>query len=87
MRCRIVEKLQHQRVPFQALLDDAALYPCSPAMDQPHVMQPGGVSLVQVLFDDRRDVARREGMKVDAAFDGDRERVLILHSQGVPGFS
>ena len=94
MRRRIVKKLQHERVPFQGLLHDAALHPCPAAMDEPHLMQAGGVSLVQVLFDDGRDVAGRKGVKVEVPFDRNPKRpalsgaegVLILHSQGVAGF-
>ena len=52
MRRGIVKKLQHERMAFQGLLDDAALHPCPAAMDEPHLMQAGGVSLVQVFFDD-----------------------------------
>ena len=49
--------------------------------------KPGRVSLVDVLFHDRRDVAGREGVEVERAFDGNPKRVLILHSQSVAGFS
>ena len=41
---------------------------CTPdpaAVDEPHLAQAGGVSFVQVLFDDGRNVARREGVKVE----------------------
>ena len=87
MRCLIVKKLQHERVPLQGPLHDAALHPCPAAMDEPNFMQAGGVSFVQVLFDDRRNVAGGEGVKVEVAFDRKPKRVLILHSQGVAGFS
>ena len=72
MRRRIVKKLQHERMPLQGLLDDAALHACPAAVDEPHLAQAGGVCFVQILFDDGRDVARREGMKVEGAFDGNR---------------
>ena len=81
MRRRIVKKHQYHRVPLQALLDEASLHSRPAAMDEPHHVQPGRVSIVQVLFHDRRDVAGREGMQVELAFDGTPKRVLILHSQ------
>ena len=87
MRRRIVKKFHHERMAFEGLLHDAALHPCPAAVDEPDLMQAGGVSLVQVLFDDGRDVAGREGVKVEVPFDGNPKRVLILHSQGVAGFS
>jgi hypothetical protein len=87
MRRRIVKKLHHERVPFQGLLHDAALHPRPAAMDEPHLMQAGGVCLVHVLFDDGGDVAGRKGVKVEVPFDRNPKRVLILHSQGVAVFS
>lgn len=87
MRRRIVKKFQYERVAFEGLLDDAALHPAPAAMDEPDFMKAGGVGFVQVLFHDRRNVAGRERVKVEVAFDGNPKRVLILHSQGVAGFS
>src|SRR5262245_56650952 len=74
-------------MPFERLLDDAALHAGAAAMNQPHLPQPGGVCLGEVLFNDRRDVARREGVQIEGAFDRNAERfflsrverVLILH--------
>lgn len=83
MRRRIVEKLQHEGVPFEGLLHDPALHPRATAMNQPHLAQSFRMRLVEVLFDDRGDVARREGVEVELAFDGDPQRVLILHCYGV----
>jgi hypothetical protein len=87
MRRRIVKKLQHERVPLKGLLNDAALHTCSAAMDEPDLTQAGGVSLVQILLDDGRDVAGRKGVEVEVPFDWNPERVLILHSQSEAGFS
>jgi hypothetical protein len=87
MRRRIVEKFQHERVPLQGLLHNAALHPGPAAMDEPDLAQAGCVRDVEVLFDDRRDVSGREGMKVEEAFNRNPKRVLILHSQAVAGFS
>jgi hypothetical protein len=91
----IIKKLRHQWMSFERLLDDAALNAHAPAMDEPHLSQTRGVCFIQILFDDGRDVARREGMKIEDSFDGDSQRpalgivegVLILHRQPVAGFS
>jgi hypothetical protein len=95
MRRWIVKKFHYERVPFERLLHDAPLHSCPPAMDEPYLAQAGGVGFIQVLFDDRRDVARREGVEVEGSFDGDPQRpalsgaegVLILHGQDVAGLS
>ena len=87
MRRCIVQKFQHQRVPFEHLLDDAALYTLPAAVDEPHLSEPCGVCFIDVLFDNRRDVSRGETVKVEAALDGNAERVLILHlSAARPAF-
>ena len=79
MRCRIVEKSQHQRVPIEGLLHDSALYARSAAMNEPHFMQSYSVRLVEVLFDDRWDIARGENVEIELALDRNPQRVLILH--------
>ena len=55
-------------MPFQGLLHDAALDSSPAAMDEPHLTQAGSVSLVDVLFDDGRDVAGCEGVEVEVSF-------------------
>lgn len=95
MRRGVVEKLQHQGMPIEGLLDDAALDAHAPAMDKPHVAQAGGVGFIQILFDDRGDIARGEGVQIEDTLDGDPqgpalsgvEGVSILHRQPVAGFS
>ncbi len=62
MRRLIVKKLRHERVSLQGLLDNASLDSCPPAVNQPHLPQAGGVCFIQILFYDRGDVARREGV-------------------------
>jgi hypothetical protein len=79
MGSRVVEKLQHERVPVEDLLDDPALHASSATVNEPHFTQSYSVSLVEVLFHDRRNIARWEGVKIELAFDGDAQRVLILH--------
>jgi len=70
-------------VALERLVDDAALHPLPAAMDESDIAEPGGVRFVEILLNDRGDVSRREGVQVEGAFDGDPERVLILHRYGV----
>ena len=73
---------------FEHLLHDAALHALPAAVNEPHLAQAGGVCLVEVLFDDGGDVAGREGVQIEAAFDGNPEAGPDLApSQGVAGFS
>ena len=76
---RIVKKLRHERVFLECLLDDTPLNADAPAVHEPNFRQPSLVRLVDVLFDDRWDVARRESVEIEHAFDGYPDRVLILH--------
>ena len=90
MRRRVVKKFHDQRVAFEHLLHDAALHAAAPSVDQTDFAETGALRLVEVLVDDRGDVSWREGMQIEGGFDGDSERVLILHRlQGVlrPGAS
>ena len=85
---RIVKKLQYERVPFERLLDDAPLNAEAAAVNEANLCQPRFVRLVDVLFDHRWDVARRERVEIEHAFDGYPDRVLILHRYRVGiGFS
>jgi len=84
MRRRVVKKFHDQRVAFEHLLHDAALHAVAPSVNQTDFAETGGLRLVEVLFDDGRDVWCRERMQIERAFDGNPERVLILHRlQGV----
>ena len=75
----IVKKLRHERVPLECFLDDAPLNAAAAAVNEANLCQPGLVRLVDVLFDHRRDVTRRESVEIESAFDGDSDWVLILH--------
>ena len=79
MGCRIVKKLQYERVPLECLLDDAPLNAAAAAVNEANLRQPSLVRLVDVLFDHRWDVARGESVEIEHAFDGYPDRVLILH--------
>ena len=68
-----------QRMPFERLLHDAALHAAPAPVDQPYLPQAGRVRLVDVLIDDRRDIARRKRVEIERAFDRNPQWVLILH--------
>ena len=95
VRRGVVEKLQHQRMPLEGLLDDPALDAGAPSMDEPHVAEARRVCFIQILFDDGGDVARGEGVQIEDTFDGNPqgpalsgvEGVLILHRQPVAALS
>lgn len=76
MRRRVVPEFDHQRMPIERGLDDAALDPASAAMNDPDAIESCGCCGSDVLVHDGRDVARREGMQVDLAFDGNLVRQL-----------
>ena len=79
MRRRIVKKLHDERMAFERLLHDAALHAAAASVNEPNLAQPGGVCLVDVLVDDRRDIARRKRVEIERAFDRNPQRVSILH--------
>ena len=65
-----VPELHHERMVLECLLDDAALNAFAASVNQPHLAQACFVRGGDVLGDDRCDVARREGVEVERAFDG-----------------
>ena len=67
---RVPEGLD-QRVIRERLLDDPALDPLAAAMNEADLTEACVVCRIHVLFDDRLDVARREGVKIERAFDRD----------------
>ena len=80
---RVVEKLQYTRVPLEGIVHDAALHTEATTVDETDLAQAGGMRFIDVLFHHRRDIARRERMEVENAFDWNPKRVLILHSYRV----
>jgi hypothetical protein len=55
---------------LKCLLDHSALDASSASVNQTNLVEPRSVRGADVLRDDRCDVARRERVKVDRAFDG-----------------
>ena len=58
-------------VPLQRLLNDASLNAFAAAVNQPDLTQTRVIGRVDVLLDDRGDVAGREGVQVEVVFDRD----------------
>ena len=65
VRFRRIPELLDEGMIFQRLLDDAALNTLAASVNQAHLSEAGFVCGGDVLGDDRRDVARREGMQVE----------------------
>ncbi len=82
MRARIVPELGDARMTLERGLHETALHAVPAAVDEPDVAQTGGGRRRHEFDDDRRDVARREGVQVDLAFDRDAENVnglVVIH--------
>lgn len=68
---RVIPERRDEFVPLEDGLDDGALHTSAPAVDEADLGQAAFVCRPQVLFDDRRDVPRFEGVKVEFGVDGD----------------
>lgn len=71
MRIRVVPEGDDQFVPIEDRVHDAPLNAAAAAVDQPHFGEPAPVRRMQVLGDDRGNVARREGVQVEFGIDRD----------------
>src|SRR6185369_11315562 len=69
MRFGCVPECDDERVPLERLLHDAALDSLAAAVNEAHFAQSTLPSRVDVLLDDRLDVAWRERVKIKAVFD------------------
>lgn len=79
MRRRVVEKFDNERVFLERVLNDPALYASTAAVHEPNLAQTGRLRRLDVFDDDRRDVGRSEGMKIERVFDGDAVWFLLGH--------
>jgi len=61
-------------------LNDFALNPDAPAVDQPDLGEPARGRRVQVLVDDRGNITRRERVEVERILDRDANR--LVYSRG-----
>jgi hypothetical protein len=81
----IVVELRHERMAVENLLDDAALDALAAAMNQPDFPQASRVRGADVFVNDRGNVWRGEGMKVEALLDRKPHRVFIAHGYSFVG--
>jgi len=71
VRALIVEEAVYQRMPFERLLHDAALNTFPASMNQTHLSKAECVRFVDVFLDDRRYIARFEGVQIELSLDRD----------------
>jgi hypothetical protein len=76
----VIPEFQNQRVPIERRLHDATLYSATAAVHDPHFRQPRLRRRPDVLFDNRGDVPRRKGMKVELGFDRYSDWIWISHT-------
>jgi len=82
VRARIVPEFGDARMTLERGLHETALNAAPAPVDEPHLAQTGGGRRRHEFDDDRRDVARREGMQVDLVFDRDAQSVkgrVVIH--------
>ena len=71
MRFGSVPEGLDQRMFLERLLNDSPLNALAAAMNEAHFIEARFVCSVHVLFDNRLDVARREGVEIERAFNRD----------------
>ena len=69
MRLGSVPEFFDERMTIERLLHDGALHAFAASVDQANLSETLSVRRVDVLVDDRRDVARPERMKIERVFD------------------
>ena len=79
MRAWIVVEGSHQVVAFEGALHSRPLDADAPSVHQADFAQPSRVSFVDVLFNDRGDVAGLKGVEVELGFDRDPHG--LVHGQ------
>ena len=78
MRGRIIPELDDARVAFERGLNDAALHSAAPPVHQTHLLKPCSGRCIDVLGDDRRNVAGHERVQIQLALDGNTDG-LVRH--------
>ena len=92
VRFRCVPEFLDERMAFERLLHDAALDAFSAAVNQSDFTESGGMCGIDVVLDNRPDVARRKRMQIERVFYGNLVGVFGLqlstfrfrHEQGLP---
>src|SRR5262245_52323210 len=70
-------------MPGQQRLHDPTLHADTAAVDQSDLGESAGVGRFEVVRDDRRDIARREGVQIERILDRDADG-LVVYSRGPP---
>lgn len=76
MSGRVIPELDDGWVSVERRLDDAALHTASAAMNKANFTQTGRLSGLHIIGDDSGHVARREGMEVELASNGNAHVTL-----------
>jgi hypothetical protein len=76
----VVPELENLRVALERGLHDPALNAAAATVDEPDLANTGGCGGVDILGDDRADVARREGVEIQFVFDRNPNG-LVGHNQ------
>jgi len=66
-------------VAIERRLNDPALHAAPAAVHQPHLAPTRRRGGIDVIGDDVRNVARREGVQIQLAFDGNVDGVVFSH--------
>jgi hypothetical protein len=80
MRLGSIPEFDDERMAIERLLHDASLHALAASVNQTDLGEAGLVRSRHVLVDDRRDVARRERVEVEALFD----RNAHINAQPIP---
>src|SRR5205085_12371836 len=75
VRRGVVAELEHERMPIERGLDDAALHAAAAAVYQPHFGQPCFDRRIDVFLDHRRDIAGSEAVEIELARERNAEGV------------
>ena len=78
---RRVGEAGDQRMAREQRLHDSALDADPATVDQPHLDESPLMGGFEIVRDDRRDVARREGVKIERILDRDADG-LVVYSRG-----
>jgi hypothetical protein len=81
MRVRGVPELLDERMSLERLLNNPSLDPPAPPVNQADLAEARLVRRGDVFIDHRLDVAGRERMEIECAFDGDPMAIAIPDSQ------
>ncbi len=69
---------------FECGLDDAALDPAAATVDDPHVAESSRHGRIDVLLDNRRDLARRKAVEIQFSLDGNTHGIHHGVANGKP---